>query len=232
VVAGAGMAGCSAEKADAGPLGMTAEAVAKAGSAEVSVRVTSPRTGGRPVEIKGAYAWANGYAMQVRVPDDSPLESGKVPSDAVRLLRDAYYYETEDDPEGKRWLKIMGTVVREGSDAEALGGPANAVSAVTALTSAKDVARVGQEDVNGRPATRYKATIPLGKLHKDAERPWHGVVPQGVDMVAEVWVDGKGVPVRLSQTAGATSVVTDFLSFGVPVSVSAPPAAETAESGA
>ncbi|GGT22314.1 MULTISPECIES: hypothetical protein [Streptomyces] len=48
-------------------------------------------------------------------------------------------------------------------------------------------------------------------------------------MVAEVWVDGKGVPVRLSQTAGATSVVTDFLSFGVPVSASAPPAAETAE---
>ncbi|MFJ2821807.1 hypothetical protein ACIO7M_11890 [Streptomyces toxytricini] len=86
--------------------------------------------------------------------------------------------------------------------------------------------------MNGRPTTRYKATIPLGELHKDAERPWHGVVPQGIDMVAEVWVDGKGVPVRLAQAAGATSVVTDFLSFGVPVSVAAPPDAETAESGA
>ncbi|MEU2393182.1 hypothetical protein [Streptomyces sp. NPDC007369] len=233
VLAGAGVAGCSAESEAAGPLGKTADAVAKAGAAEVSVRVTSPRTGGRPVEIKGAYSWANGYAMEARMPAGSALEeAGKGGTAAVRLVQDSYFYETEDDPEGKRWLKVKAAEVREASDAEALGGPENAVSAITALTAAKDVAKVGEQDVNGRSATHYKATIPLGKLHQDAERPWHGVVPNGVDMLAEVWVDGKGVPVRLSQTAGATTVVTDFLSFAVPIVVSAPPAGETAERGA
>ncbi|MEW2417475.1 hypothetical protein AB0953_27645 [Streptomyces sp. NPDC046866] len=218
-------------------LSSASDSATKAGSAEVRMRVTSPDTGGQPVDMTGTYSWGNGYAMEAEIPAkqvqmEKMAEDGTV---TMRMVQGAYYYEVDPIPsgefKGKRWLKIEASALIGESGAAKLSGPANNPTAgLKMLKWSKGVDKVGSEDVNGKPTVHYKATVPLDKLDKGAEETWKAVGSAGAGVVVvDVWVDDKGMPARLAQNAGSTNMTMDFLSFGATKEVSAPPADETAD---
>ncbi|MET9886147.1 hypothetical protein ABZZ20_24040 [Streptomyces sp. NPDC006430] len=251
---GAGMTGCSLAAQNAtetaktvtkaadsvetmvAALSSASDSATKAGSAEIKMVMTTPDTGGRPVDLTGTYSWGNGYAMQAEMPAKQVQMEDLVKDGTItmRLVQGAYYYEVDPLPsgeyEGKRWLKIEASALIGEAGAAQLSGPAtNPTSGLKMLKWAKGVDKIGKEDVNGKSTVHYKATVPMDKLDKGVEETWKAMGSTGGEVVVDVWVDDKGMPARLTQVTGSTNMSMDFLSFGATKEVSAPPADETAD---
>ncbi|MGW4688926.1 hypothetical protein ACWEPM_29095 [Streptomyces sp. NPDC004244] len=217
-------------------LNSASDSATKAGSAEVRMRVASPDTGGRPVDMTGTYSWGNGYAMQAEIPAAQAQMQELVKDGTVtmRLVQGSYYYEVDPLPsgefKGKRWLKVEASALIGEAGAAQLNGPAaNPTSGLKALKWSKGVEKVGTEDVNGRSAVHYKATVPLEKLDKGTTETWKALGATSSEVVVDVWVDDKGMPARLAQNGGTTQMTMDFLSFGAAADIAAPPADEVAD---
>lgn len=244
LVMAAGTAGCSAttvtkqagESAQTlvAALALASDEASKAGSADISMTMTSPDTGGKPVQMKGVYSWGNGLAMATEMPAkdvemEEFVEDGTV---TMRLVQDAYYYEIDPMPDGpfkgKRWLKLEASAVLGEKGVASMKTANNDPTAgLKMLKYAKNVTKVGAEDVNGKGTVHYRATIPADKLGAAADL--YSELGATGELVADVWVDDKGMPARMTQVFGTTTVSTDFLSFGSAQPIDVPPAAETAD---
>ncbi|MGW9372954.1 hypothetical protein ACWGVR_23340 [Streptomyces xanthophaeus] len=216
-------------------LARASDEASKAGSADVSMTVTSPDTGGKPVQMKGLYTWGNGMAMETEIPAkdlgmDDMVADGTV---TMRLVDGAYYYEVdrveEDGPfKGKTWMKVEASVVvGEKGAASMAGANGDPTAGLKGLKYAKDVTKVGTENVNGKSTIHYRATVPADKMSTAADM-YKGLGLSG-EIVTDIWVDDKGAPARMTQAVGTTSVSMDFLAFGGGRTVVVPPAAETAD---
>ncbi|MBT2471724.1 hypothetical protein J7E97_28620 [Streptomyces sp. ISL-66] len=242
----AGMSGCAVgtsvgkQAADSAEtlvatLAKASDDASKAGSADVKMTVTMPDTGGKPVAMNGVYSWGNGLAMEAEMPAKD-LEMEELVADGTitfRLVQGSYYYGIDpasDGPfKGKTWLKLDASAVLGDKGAAAMeSGNNDPTAGLKTLKWANNVTKVGKEDVNGKSSVHYRATIPSDKLG-DAASAFGAVGGDGGELVADVWVDDKGMPSRLNQTFGTMSVNVDFLSFGVAKAISAPPAADTAD---
>ncbi|WP_330294502.1 hypothetical protein [Streptomyces sp. NBC_00503] len=208
----------------------------KAGSAEVKMTVTMPENGGKPVQMNGVYSWGNGLAMEAEMPAKD-LEMEDLVADGTityRLVQGAYYYGIDPAPDGpfkgKSWLKLDASAVLGEKGAAAMNSGNNDPTAgLKSLKWASDVTKVGTEDVNGKKSVHYHATVPTSKMG-DAAATFGAVAGSGVtELVADIWVDEKGMPSRLNQTFGGSTINVDFLSFGVAKDIAAPPAADTAD---
>ncbi|MFD6984469.1 hypothetical protein ACFWAX_27745, partial [Streptomyces sp. NPDC059956] len=241
----AGTAGCSAgavtQKAGESAQTMLAalasasDEASKAGSADISMTVTTPATGGKPLTVKGLYSWGNGRAMETEIPAKD-LKMGNMAADGTittRMVGGAYYYEVErmtSGPfKGKSWLKIEASAVMGEKGAAAMAGvQGDPTASLKGLKYAKDVTKVGSETVNGTSTVHYRAAIPTDKMGAAADI--YGSIPLTGDVVTDIWVDAKGVPTRLNQAIGTTITVSvDFLSFGGNRTVEVPPAADTGD---
>jgi hypothetical protein len=121
--------------------------------------------------------------------------------------------------------------------------PADLLASLTAISG--NVTKLGAATVRGVPVTEFRVNVDLAK----AATRLPGWERAGVrdfasslgtsDIPVEVWVDGQNLvrrmqvslhpPASTGTPAGTTYVqVTDFYDFGVPVRVSAPPAAQVA----
>lgn len=208
----------------------------KAGSADVKMTVTMPDTGGKPVQMNGVYSWGNGLAMEAEMPAKD-LEMEDLVADGTityRLVQGAYYYGIDPAPEGpfkgKTWLKLDASAVLGDKGVAAMeSGNNDPTAGLKSLKWANNVTKVGKEDVNGKSSVHYRATVPADKMG-DAASAFGAMGGSAAgELVADIWVDDKGMPSRLNQTFGTMSVNVDFLSFGVAKDISAPPAAETAD---
>ncbi|MGW7029132.1 hypothetical protein ACWGFX_18340 [Streptomyces xanthophaeus] len=245
LVAGAATAGCGAaavtQKAGESvqdmvtALARASDEASKAGSADISMTVTSPDTGGKPVQMKGLYTWGNGMAMETEMPAKD-LEMDDLVADGtvtMRLVQGAYYYQVdrveEDGPlKGKTWLKVEASaIVGEKGAAGMAGANGDPTAGLKGLKYAKDVTKVGAESINGKSTIHYSATVPADKMGTATDM-YKGLGLSG-EVVTDIWVDDKGTPARLSQTIGTTSMSMDFLSFGGGRTVDIPPAADTAD---
>ncbi|MFJ6794961.1 hypothetical protein [Streptomyces sp. NPDC091268] len=244
VFVAAGASGCSAtavsQKAGESAQGLVAalsrvsDEASKAGSAEIHMTMTSPDTAGKPVQMTGLYTWGDGVAMETEMPAKDLQMEDLVADGTVtmRLVQGAYYYEVdrvEDGPfKGKSWLKVEASaILGEKGAAGMTGAQGDPTAGLKGLKYAKDVSKIGTEDINGKSTVHYRATIPADKMGAAGDM-YKGLGLAG-EVVSDIWVDDKGTPARMNQTVGAATMSLDFLSFGAKKTIEAPPASETGD---
>ncbi|MGW3056626.1 hypothetical protein ACWC98_11920 [Streptomyces goshikiensis] len=240
----AGSAGCSAtavtQKAGESAQSLVAalthasDEASRAGSADISMTIATPDTGGKPVQMKGLYSWGNGLAMETEMPAKDLQMEDMVADGTVtmRLVQGAYYYHVdriEDGPfKGKTWMKVEASAVLGEKGAAGMNrANADPTAGLKGIKYARDVSKIGREDINGKSTVHYHATVPTDKMGANAET-YKGLGLTG-EVVMDIWVDDKGTPARMNQVIGTSSYSIDFLSFGSRPTIEVPPAADTAD---
>jgi hypothetical protein len=153
-------------------------------------------------------------------------------------------------PNGKTWIALPDGAF--GDEADPLLGspedgadPADLLAALTAASSS--VTKLGASVIRGVPVTGFALTINSAKAATipGADRAAVEAMLKtfgAAEIPVDVWVDGQNLvrredlklalPGGSGAPAGATlTLTTDFYDFGVPVRVSAPPAAQVATVG-
>ena len=107
------------------------------------------------------------------------------------------------------------------------------------LGDADDVRKVGTEDVNGIDTTHYSVRLDPQRLAALAPQGGTSLPPGALDQfkdaTADVWVDEDNLPRRMRMSMSIQSIdmrfTFDFLDYGKPVVVTAPPASDVLKVG-
>jgi hypothetical protein len=146
---------------------------------------------------------------------------------------------------GKQWVKLDPSQLQDNPMFGDLAGQAESNSPKTGLEYLKglsgDVQDLGQDDVDGQPATHYRASIDYSKLLDqlpNATQEQRDALAKLGTVPADVWIDGQDRVVKMHMTmdagsfgagAGTADITMQLGDFGVPVDVQAPPADQTAD---
>ncbi|QES51540.1 hypothetical protein DEJ50_30525 [Streptomyces venezuelae] len=220
-----------------------AEAVRKAGPAEIRVTARGEEGAGGEEDRTGRYSWHGGLAVEseMSMPEGSGAGLDPDGRTTYRFVQGRYYYQLGASVgglgqgkgpgagagQGKAWFTLDFGSLR----GEAKGGPTDVeldpMAGLELLKGATGVSRVGEGTPLDRRAVHYRVVTPQGR-YEDALRSFR--FPQGAgELVTDVWVDDRNLPVRLRYRAGTTNLTLDFLSFGVSGPVEAPSAADTTD---
>jgi hypothetical protein len=255
VALAAGAVSCSKSSGEESPKMTPAAAVAKA--AKNSDDITSLRyrmTGEYPeqgrIKAEASMRLKPTVAMTMKM---TALDQGKNGSAEIRLVDKAMYIggnaEMAKEMDGKTWLKFDMSALSD----EQLGGSAsgagqaeqNPAAESTFLTGAKDVKEVGTEKVDGVETTHYSGTVTLDTLRdsikaedKDTREQREKSIEQyeklGLDkLTMDMWIDGddktKQFRMKGDATKGPLDMTITFLDYNKPVTITAPPAKDTAD---
>jgi hypothetical protein len=182
------------------------------------------------------------------------MTAPKQGSAEIRLVDKAMYIggnaELAKEMDGKKWMKfdLSGLDKEGGLGATAPGaGQAdqNPASMSSFLNGAKDVKKVGTETVDGVKTTHYAGDVTLAELkasYKDAdksvreqrEKSTEQLEKLGLDkFTMDMWVDGedhaKQFRMQGDADKGKFDMTFTFLDYNKPVTVTAPPAKDTAD---
>ncbi|GAA3814083.1 lipoprotein [Streptomyces coacervatus] len=250
-----GAVGCQKGAAEQLPAMTPAAAVAKA--AKNSEDITSLRyrmTGKVPGagRVSGEAAMSmKPLAMSMKMTAQDQATNGPV---EIRLVDKAMYIggnaSMSKEMDGKSWIKFDMSALGagKGMNADQLGGgqaDKNPAADSTFLTGSKDVKKVGTETVGGVKTTHYKGTVTLASLkaslkgenktvREQREKSLQQYEKMGIDsMTMDMWVDGdnhtKQFRMRGQADKGPLDMTITFLDINKPVTVTAPPAKETAD---
>jgi hypothetical protein len=138
-------------------------------------------------------------------------------------------------PNGKRWLHQRVPIP----------GANDPASSLRLIAQTVDPHVVGHEDVDGKPATRYRITIDFARLAKDPDPGTRAAAKAALAggvakrLPADLWIGDDGLPVREKYTMtlrpkglpGPVRTTNDLriTDYGVPVHVTAPPKSEVTE---
>lgn len=246
-------AGCGTEHAHTGggqPVDLAA-AVGRTQDQTARVAVTiAAQIQGMTVSYTetGVYDFAHSRGM---ISLQSPLSMTELflpPTTYLKLPSELTGSDGSMLPKGKTWIAVPEG--EDGDPAAALLGspadgddPASLLAALTAVSSS--VTKLGPSVIRGVPVTGYALTIDAAKAaalpganRADVEELLKSF--GGSEIPVDVWVDGQSLVRRERLTltpptgSGAPAdtkytLTTDFYDFGVPVRISAPPAAEVAQ---
>jgi hypothetical protein len=244
-------AGCGAQdsvKDAVDPVAQAATNTANAGSVQVGMS-GKISAAGQEVPLKGEGVFdlkrkLGQITMTTNVPGQGDVRVEEIIDGLVIYMRtDAL---AQALPSGKKWLKI--DLVEAGRQSgvdigalQQLGGSGDPTQFLSYLAKAGDVRKVGAEDINGTPTTRYHATIDFAKLAKSAGGAAGSVrqlqkLTGQKSLPTDIWIDGSQ-RVRRQTVAISTQrpvpidfdLTIDYERFGVPVDVHAPAASETAD---
>ncbi|WP_234380215.1 DUF1396 domain-containing protein [Streptomyces sp. CMB-StM0423] len=191
-------------------------------------------------------------AMQMTMTVDgaTPAESGEL---EIRLLDDAMYMnlgeEAAAEMDGKTWLKMGMSEGGSGADENPLlelkQADDNPAEDTQMMNAADDLKKVGEEEIEGVRTTRYTGTVTLddlraelegvdAKAKKNRQEKVDELAETGADEITmDMWIDGedrtKQFRMRADTKEGPLDTTMTFLSYNEPVTVKAPPAAETAD---
>ncbi|MEU0213317.1 DUF1396 domain-containing protein [Streptomyces canus] len=182
------------------------------------------------------------------------MTAPKQGSAEIRLVDKAMYIggnaELAKEMDGKKWMKfdLSGLDKDGGLGATAPGaGQAdqNPASMSSFLNGAKDVKKVGTETVDGVKTTHYAGDVTLAELkasYKNAdksvreqrEKSTEQLEKLGLDkFTMDMWVDGedhaKQFRMQGDADKGKFDMTFTFLDYNKPVTVTAPPAKDTAD---
>jgi hypothetical protein len=210
------------------------------GSAEV--KVSTDLGTGEPVAMDGTYSWGDGFAFDVEMattPDMRALTDD--PTMRMIFVDGVYYYDVDPQPSGplagKEWMSLDASAIFGEQGAQAFTGSAGGSpsASMKGLKYADDVEDLGEETLNGKTTTHYRAVISakqMGKF-KDAYADEDNLLNSmtgGVDSITtEIWVGEDDLPVRMIQNLGKAEITMDFRKFGATADVEAPPAAQTGD---
>ncbi|MFF0199359.1 hypothetical protein [Streptomyces sp. NPDC005017] len=212
------------------------------GSAQIDL--TADMGTGTPVSMDGTYSWGDGYAFDVEM-DTAAVQMQTLqdaPTTRMLFVDGVYYYDVDPQPSGplagKEWMSIDASAIFGEKGADALSGSAGTGSPAASMRSlkyAKNVSDLGEETVNGKPTTHYRAELgkeELGRLadvYSGEENPFNSATGAVTTVVLDIWVGGDDLPVRLKQDMGSADVTMDFKKFGATATVTPPPAAQTGD---
>lgn len=262
VLAVAGLvAGCGAEKkaSDAAhsvkdsvdPVAQAATNSANASSAAVTMDgkvggqgQTVPLAGNGNFDFKGS---KGELALTVSVPGQDPLAIDEVVDGTVVYMKSKAFSRAL--PDGKHWLKVdLAAAARKAgvdlSSLQQLGAGNDPTQFLKYLEkSGAKPQKLGRDDVDGTPATKYRATIDLTRLASQSDDP---TVKRSVRQLreitgattipAEVWIDDQKRVRRehisykiVKPQAVDFDFTIEFSDYGKPVSVDVPAASETVD---
>ncbi|MFE7167230.1 DUF1396 domain-containing protein [Streptomyces sp. NPDC057616] len=255
LLAGGAVACQKDDKAGQSPAMTPAAAVAKA--AKNTEDITSLRyrmTGKVPGEgqVSGEAAMSmKPLAMSMKMTVKGQATDGPV---EIRLVDKAMYIggnaDMAKEMDGKTWIKFDMSALGADKEmnADQLGaGQAdkNPASESTFLTGSKDVKKVGTETVGGVKTTHYKGTVTVADLkaslkdesktvREQREKSLQQYEKMGIDsMTMDMWIDGddhtKQFRMRGEADKGPMDMTILFLDYNKPVTVTAPPAKDTAD---
>ena len=252
-------AGCGADDLKPEAVAEAAQATREARTARVGMSVTMSGFGVPvPLTVKGRGTSALDSARMDLTFDLGPLLglAGVEGDGATRMVvlgKDVFVrppaVDGVDLPAGAEWVGVdlARTLEAMGIDAEGFGALVNADpgAQLRALTSAKSMKEVGEEELGGVATTHFRGTVRardlIAELPADRRRRAQealdellatspgGDLPQAVD----VWVDGDERIRRMRQRVtapaqdgvpgGRADVTVDYSAFGTPLTAKAPP---------
>lgn len=185
--------------------------------------------------------------LKLSMPIVGPIEERIV--DGVVYMDLGSFAGAPSDVAGK-WVKLdLGQLQQQNGTLRDLANQAESNSPKQGLEYLQglsgDVQDLGQDTVNGEPATHYRASIDYSKvLDKlpDASQQTRDALSKLGTVPADVWIDGHDRVVKLHLTidgsalgsssssgegVGTVDLTMQLSDFGVPVDVQAPPADQT-----
>ncbi len=182
--------------------------------------------------------------LQVSMPVIGDIEERVV--DGVIYMNLGSFPGAAGELDGKQWVKLDPEQLKQQNGALGdLAGQAESNSPKQGLEYLQglsgDVQDLGQDDVGGRPATHYRASIDYTKLLDklpDANAETRDALAELGTVPADVWIDDQDRVVKIHMTmdagafgagAGSAEVTMELTDFGVPVDVQAPPADQTVD---
>ncbi|GCB46801.1 hypothetical protein [Streptomyces sp. NL15-2K] len=247
----AGCTSCTSSGEPEGDRGASPVSLAALRSAERStaradsarVRSTTVMGTELSIEADGALGWGRGLtgALTITYTGGTTAEAMRrlgITSMQARYLADAYYARMGDafarKAGGKHWIKYAY------DDLAALGeGGTNLADqlrnttpnqSVKLLLDSGDVRKVGEETVDGQPATHYSGTVAVAdvsdaELRKQLQHA--GVTTETVD----IWVNDRDLLVKKIEkgrtASGELTQTAHYSDYGVKVSAERPPAGDT-----
>ncbi|MDT0434112.1 MULTISPECIES: hypothetical protein [Streptomyces] len=221
----------------------------RATDAADSARVRSTTTVGSQMSLRadGALGWSDDVTgtLTLTYTGGTALETMRrlgSTTPQTRYLPDAYYARMGDtfaaQSGGRHWIRY-GYADLGGLDQVRDGAPHQSVKL---LLAAGDLRRVGAERVEGVDTTHYTGTVTTAALTGPGSRldarelaavrerlTRAGVATERVDL----WVDGRDLLVKKAEkgetASGGYSQTAHYRDYGVDVSVTRPPAADTAD---
>jgi hypothetical protein len=148
--------------------------------------------------------------------------------------------------DGKQWVKLDHEQLKQQSgafgdlaDQAESNSPQQGLEYLQGLSG--DVQNLGQEDVGGRPATHYRASIDYTKVLDElphASAQTRDALGKLGTVPADVWIDDQDRVVKMHMTidgsalagaSGTAELTMELSDFGVPVDVQAPPEDQTVD---
>ena len=211
------------------------------GSAEVRTTTELDATGGEPNSMDGTYSWGDGAAMDVEM-DTAAAQMSALqddPTTRVVMVDGAYFYDVDPQPNGplagKEWMRVDVAAVTGEAGGDNMAANADPTATLRYMTASTEVADLGEETVLGRKTTHYRGSVGAEHVERskltEAEKKAAiaALKASGGKLTCDIWVDGKDLPVRITQTGAGMTVKMDFVKFGATKEITAPPAAETGD---
>ncbi|WP_055525694.1 hypothetical protein [Streptomyces graminilatus] len=212
----------------------------KLGSAEISA---STDLGTGPIRMEGTFSWDHGFTYDVEMATKGTQMQLVAHSPTVHalLVGGAYYYSVgprASGPfKGKHWLKIDGSVLLGKKGAQAMSGveSGDPSAVMGSLKYAQDTKNLGEQTLNGRRTTHYRAVIDTARLGKlkdvygDKDSLLNSMSGGATSIDVDLWIGADDLPVRVKQVIGKATVTMDFRKYGTAVKVTPPPVAEVAD---
>ncbi len=169
---------------------------------------------------------------------DSPEKPGEKVD--IRLIDGAMYMGSEG-----KWLKfdLKTLAPDQAKQLDSIGGAQqgqNPADSADSLSSSKDLAKVGEETIDGQKTTHLSGTVTLDELRTasaasapDAkerqEKNIKALEAEGIkSMTMDIWIDeadqAKQVRTRGTGNSGPMDITIKFLDINKPVEIAAPPA--------
>lgn len=184
----------------------------------------------------------NDIAMTMTMEIPSMGEATMVLSDGIMYMR----MPQELEP-GKAWIKI--DPKSDDAMGKALGGTfdemrknADPRVAIDQLKEAGEITAEEEVELNGEQTTHYSIMVDVDKMAAAQDDPELKKALESMDMKdfpAELWVNGDGLPVRMSMdmpmsdpSSGKTvetKIQMDYTKWGEPVEITVPPADQIAK---
>lgn len=213
-----------------GSIQKTIDTTNKASS--VAVTMTG-NVAGESVDMRGVIDLGDPLKADMTVNDPKEGQT------TVRIIDTTFYIgvpeEEQASMDGKKWLKMNLADLGQNSDAMARQfEDMDPVKGLKTLLKGKDVTVVGEENVDGVQTVHYTTTSPVDSYLTELDAEVRkGVQAQlakaGVtEIKTDVWVDEQYQPRRVHMVMGTVSDFTiNYTDYGKPVTIEAPPAAET-----
>ncbi|MGP3999118.1 hypothetical protein [Streptomyces sp. 8N706] len=225
-------------------------------SAKVRMTMSMPGIGGDNGEtvMSGVMGW-NPTVMDMTTTGPLSVSAPGVPKKVRMIWRDDVMYmdmgsKAGKETDGKRWMKLDLAAAAKASGDEKLaqrmtgsldGMNQDPAKQLATLLESPNIRHVGTQKVDGEQAEHYKGTLTvedmvnadksqLGeKERQELLKTMRKSKIKGYD--TEVWVNEDDLPVKMvlgmKTPQGSLTVKTHYYDYGAPVTVEAPPAAET-----